>query len=155
MHGTMPTEQQVTPRTPLEQRALEDLARQDRPSWPANARVPVVCRDWCERCWHRWVRVRTLEHLCGQRYWEELDRGDFALLESERHSNGPLVDAIVRLLRSGDDNLTVIARLVDGGWRVSDAARILLKLDLRTRRLPRFRFLPPLAARGTRAAGGH
>jgi len=133
-----------TPRTPLEKRAIEEIRRQQHPSWPANARVPVVCREWCDRCWHRWLRARTLEHVYGQQYWKELDRGDCAILRRRSGWHAPLIEEIVRLMQTCDDNLAVMRGVVRQGLSVSEAAAILLEIKLNTRRIARFPFLPPL-----------
>ena len=130
-------------RTPLEQRAAQEMAAQNDPSpWSLGA-TPFVCRDWCNRCWHRWVRIRALEHLRGENYWEELDHRDFGLLRRDFHPNVALIREIERQLSTGDENLVVINRLVGEAWPLKDVADILSKIDLNGRRLPRFAFLPP------------
>ena len=38
-------------------------------------------RRWVQNHWWGYLRARWLEHLQGARFWVELDRGDFGLLQ--------------------------------------------------------------------------
>jgi len=118
----------------LERRAFADLAFSAR----CTAADVLAC---CNRCWGRWVRERTMEHLSGLRYWEELDRGDFALLRSEIHPNRVLVAEIVAAIATGSENLDVIVWAFDAGRPLDDVLTILATLDVNARRLPRFAWL--------------
>ena len=40
---------------------------------------------WVRLHWYGYLRVCWLEHLHGTRFWVELDRGDFGLLQREFH----------------------------------------------------------------------
>ncbi len=82
-----------------------------------------------------------MEHLSGLRYWEDLDRGDFALLRSEIHPNRVLVAEIVAAIATGSENLDVIVWAFDAGRPLDDVLTILATLDVNARRLPRFAWL--------------
>ena len=41
----------------------------------------VALRRWVQQHWWGYLRARWLEHLHGKRFWVELDRGDFGLLQ--------------------------------------------------------------------------
>lgn len=97
----------------------------------------------CERCWTRWLRARLVEHLRGEHYWAELDRGDFALLRDALPLNPPLLAAIVTLAAQGEENLAIIAWAIETGQPLEDVLGILTVLDLNARRMPRFAWLPP------------
>jgi hypothetical protein len=132
-----------TPLTALERRALADLTLEAEcaPSDP-------IAR--CDRCWGRWVRARVMEHLLGERCWEEFTRGDFALLRRELHPNRELVAEIVAAVAAGSENLGVIAWAFDAGKPLEDVLSILAVVDVNRRRLPRFAWLRR-AARCARA----
>jgi len=118
----------------LERRAFADLAFSAR----CTAADVLAC---CNRCWGRWVRERTMEHLSGLRYWDELDRGDFALLRSEIHPNRVLVAEIVAAIATGSENLDVIIWAFAAAKPLDDVLAILATLDVNARRLPRFSWL--------------
>ena len=39
----------------------------------------IAIRRWVQQHWNGYLRARWLEHLQGNRFWVELDRGDFGL----------------------------------------------------------------------------
>lgn len=90
----------------------------------------------------RWLRVRLVEHWCGQHFWHELDRGDFGLLRKPIHANRGLVADIVALIVTGNENLTIIAWAIETARPLEDVIAILSVLDVNARRLPRFAWMP-------------
>jgi hypothetical protein len=107
--------------------SLERRAREDRDE--------VQC---CARCYGRWLRTRLMEHWRGERYWAELDRGDFGLLSTARHPRGTLFADIVALIATGSENLTVITWALETGRPVEEVVDILTLLDVNARRVPVF-----------------
>src|SRR5262249_7332685 len=63
-------------------------------------------KAWARRHWRPFVRACWLQHLRGERYWAEVDRGDFGLLAGTAATG--LVAEVVALLRDGGENLDVI-----------------------------------------------
>jgi len=120
--------------TQLERRALDELALRTGCSTADR----FAC---CDRCWHRWVRARFMEHLRGERYWDELDRGDFGLLRHAWHPNAALVDQIVARIADGGENLCILAWAVDAALPLDEVVAVLRTLDVNVRRLPRFSWL--------------
>jgi hypothetical protein len=120
--------------TPLERRAFADLAFGTR----CTAADVLAC---CDRCWSRWVRERTMEHLFGRHYWDELDRGDFALLRGEVHPDRVLVSEVVAAIATGRENLDVIMWAFEAGRPLDDVLAVLATIDVNAHRLPRFRWL--------------
>src|SRR5262249_25668949 len=55
----------------------------------------AAIRRWVQEHWWGYLRARWLEHLQGKRFWVELDRGDFGLLQREFHDNTLLLDRIL------------------------------------------------------------
>jgi hypothetical protein len=110
--------------------SLERRARQDR--------AGLEC---CVRCYGAWLRARLLEHWRGERFWTELDRGDFGLLSADRHPRGTLFADIVALIATGSENLTIIIWALETGRPIDDVVDILTVLDVNARRLPRFPWL--------------
>ncbi len=127
------------------------LASSARADWALRAGCapcdPFAC---CERCWARWVRARLLEHWHGERYWAELDRGDFALLQVPVHPNTALLAEIVALVAEGEENLAIIGWAVETARPLEDVLSILTALDLNGRRLRRFAWLSRPTHRCTR-----
>ena len=91
--------------------------------------------DWSRKHFRRWCRDRWIEHLSGDRYWIELDKADFGLLQREFHPNFPLVQAIVQRIRSGGENLDILTWVMECGENLFDALEILYLLDINSRRL--------------------
>lgn len=94
------------------------------------------------RAFERWLRARLIEHWSGDRYWHELDRDDFGILHREVHPDRFLVADIVAILLTGGENLTVIAWALATSRSLDDVVAILSVLDVNSRRLPRFAWLP-------------
>jgi hypothetical protein len=125
--------------TPLEERALAEL---HAPPQPTAGRI-----DCCRRCWTRWLRVRLLEHLSGETYWKELDRGDFGVLRTEVHPDRPLLDEIAAHVGCGLENIEIIAWSLEHGRSQDAVLAILVLLDVNGRRVPRFPWLGAAAPR--------
>lgn len=93
-------------------------------------------RAWAARHWPGFVRARVLEHLTGQRFWVELDRGDFGLLPRTFPDHADLVREIVARFAAGADNLTIISWAVATGQPTRAVADILQAIDINQRQLP-------------------
>jgi hypothetical protein len=92
-------------------------------------------RLWVKRHWWGYLRARWLEHLQGKRFWVELDRGDFGLLQREFHDNTLLLDRILDRLKSGQENLDIIIWAMNWGLPMTPVLQILEALDINSRRL--------------------
>jgi hypothetical protein len=92
-------------------------------------------RLWVRRHWWGYLRARWLEHLQGKRFWVELDRGDFGLLQREFHDNTLLLDRILDRLKSGQENLDIIIWAMNWGLPMTPVVQILEALDINSRRL--------------------
>jgi hypothetical protein len=92
-------------------------------------------RRWVQQHWTGYLRARWLEHLQGKRFWVELDRGDFGLLERKFHDNTLLLDRILDRLMAGQENLHVICWAHDWNVPVGPVLLILEALDINSRRL--------------------
>ena len=92
-------------------------------------------RLWVKRHWWGYLRARWLEHLQGKRFWVELDRGDFGLLQREFHDNTLLLDRILDRLKSGQENLDILCWALDWGLETQPIVDILTALDINSRRL--------------------
>ena len=90
---------------------------------------------WFKEHWWRYCRARWMEHLQGTRYWQELDRGDFGLLQNPPPSSHPtLMDQILARLRTGQENLNIITWAHDERLPIDEVLRILELLDVNSRR---------------------
>ena len=92
-------------------------------------------RRWVREHWWGYLRAKWVEHLQGRRFWVELDRGDFGLLQREFHDDDLLLDRILDRLKSGQENLQVLCWASQ--WRIpmEPVVRILTALDINSRRL--------------------
>jgi hypothetical protein len=92
-------------------------------------------RRWVKEHWWGYLRARWIQHLEGKQFWEELDRGDFGLLQRRFHDDSLLLDRILDRLKSGQENLDIIRWALDWGINLDDVRTILLALDINSRRL--------------------
>ena len=95
----------------------------------------AAIRRWVQCHWWGYLRARWLEHLQGKRFWVELDRGDFGLLQRRFHDNTLLLDRILDRLKSGQENLDIINWAQTWGIPTEPVLQILEALDINSRRL--------------------
>jgi hypothetical protein len=95
----------------------------------------AAIRRWVQNHWWGYLRARWLEHLQGKRFWVELDRGDFGLLQRKFHDNTLLLDRILDRLKSGQENLDIICWAHTWGIPMDSVLEILEALDINSRRL--------------------
>src|SRR5437870_11518313 len=87
-------------------------------------------RRWVREHWWGYLRARWLEHLQGRRFWVELDRGDFGLLQRRLHANTLLLDRILDRIKAGQENLDIICWALEWGIDTSPLIQILETLDI-------------------------
>src|SRR5436189_3184497 len=75
----------------------------------------AAIRRWVRIHWWGFLRARWLEHLQGKRFWVELDRGDFGLLQLRFPDEALLLDRILDRLNAGEDNVDNSRWAVDPG----------------------------------------
>jgi hypothetical protein len=92
-------------------------------------------RRWVQCHWWGYLRARWLEHLQGRRFWVELDRGDFGLLQRKFQDCDLLLDRILDRLKSGQENLDIICWAQNWGISIEQVILILEALDINSRRL--------------------
>jgi hypothetical protein len=92
-------------------------------------------RRWVTEHWRGYLRAKWLEHLQGKRFWIELDRGDFGLLQHAFRHHGLLLDRIVDRIKAGQENLHIL--LWAETWNIprEPVLQILEALDINSRRL--------------------
>jgi hypothetical protein len=95
----------------------------------------AAIRRWVKDHWWGYLRARWLEHLQGRRFWMELDRGDFGLLQRRFDDNTLLLDRILDRLKTGQENLDIILWALDWGIPMPSVLQILEALDINSRRL--------------------
>jgi hypothetical protein len=98
-------------------------------------------RAWMRRHWWGFLRERWVEHLQGKRFWVELERSDFGLLQREFPDHMLLLERILDRVKCGKGNLDVIAWAVEWGLPMAPTRAILEALDTNSRRLVE-RFAP-------------
>ena len=95
----------------------------------------AAIRRWVKDHWWGYLRARWLEHLQGKRFWVELDRGDFGLLQRRFDDNTLLLDRILDRLKAGQENLDIIRWAQDWNIPLEPVILILEALDINSRRL--------------------
>jgi hypothetical protein len=95
----------------------------------------AAIRKWVKQHWWGYLRARWLEHLQGTKFWLELDRGDFGLLQRRFQDQSLLLDRILDRLKSGQENLDVILWAQDWGIAFEAVCEILEAFDINSRRL--------------------
>lgn len=91
--------------------------------------------DWYSRYWRIFCRECYIEHLQGERFWIELDAGDFGLLCGKFHDDMTLVNQIVDIFKAGGENLDVVSHAIRNGIDVNEVLRLLQVLDINARRI--------------------
>lgn len=91
--------------------------------------------DWYSRYWRLFCRECYIEHLQGERFWIELDAGDFGLLRGKFHDNMELVNDIVEIFKNGGENLDVVNHAIKKGIDFDDVLNLLQILDINARRI--------------------
>ena len=92
-------------------------------------------RRWISDHWNGYLRARWLEHLQGKRYWVELDRDDFELLQTRFQDQLLLLDRIVDRLKVGQENLHIIQWALRFHLPMQEVCAILEALDINSRRM--------------------
>src|ERR1700692_1335344 len=75
----------------------------------------AAIRRWVKEHWWGYLRARWLEHLQGKRFWVELSRVDYGLLERKFQEDSLLLDCILDRLKAGKENLDVLLWAQDFG----------------------------------------
>ena len=101
----------------------------------------AAIRRWVQCHWWGYLRARWLEHLQGKRFWVELDRGDYGLLQHRFRERSLLLDRILDRLKEGKENLDIIVWAQEWGIPIEPVLEILEALDINSRRLAA-RFAP-------------
>jgi hypothetical protein len=103
----------------------------------------AAIRRWVQQHWWGYLRDRWLEHIHGKRFWVELDKGDFGILQKAFQDKSLLLDRIIDRLKTGQENLEIILWALDWGIETASVRQILETLDINSRRLAhRFDPLP-------------
>jgi hypothetical protein len=112
----------------------------DRFKWIESERAGCdqgegAVRRWVREHWNGYLRSCWLEHLQGRRFWVELDRGDFGLLQRAFKDDQILLDRIVDRLKAGQENLDIICWARQFHLPIDRVLGILEALDINSRRL--------------------
>ncbi|WZO99518.1 hypothetical protein EP7_001125 [Isosphaeraceae bacterium EP7] len=126
---------------PSHRRSLHDqgIEEAERHKWIQSQKAGhdlgvAAIREWVRMHWNGFLRDRWIEHLEGVSYWIELDHIDFGLLRQDFHDS-PLLDEILRRVKSGQENLEVINWAIVEGHDSNQVFEILLALDINGRRI--------------------
>lgn len=128
--------------TPTErERLFEEATREaDRHKWIESEKAGYdmgdhAIRQWHKDYWRSWCRERWVEHLRGDRFWIELDKGDYGLLRRKFNENWNMIERIVERIKEGGENLDIIQWASDKGFEIDTVLDVLKTLDINSRRL--------------------
>jgi hypothetical protein len=100
----------------VERRSLRDESWSEacRERWIASEKAGCdqgeqVLRYWVRKHWQGFLRARWIEHMQGSRFWVELDRDEFGLLQRRELEHArALLDEIIEKIRCGAENLDIL-----------------------------------------------
>lgn len=95
----------------------------------------AAIHKWVKEHWSGYLRARWVEHIQGTKFWQELDRGDFGILQREFRQDQVLLDRIVDRLKLGQENLDIICWARHWNLPMDKVIQILEALDINSRRL--------------------
>ena len=94
---------------------------------------------WMKEHWNGYLRAKLLEHLLGYKFWSEIDKGDFAIIQHAFVGQDVLLGHIIERLKVNQENLDILLWAQDGRVNTEEVIRILETLDINSRRLaPKF-----------------
>ena len=119
---------------------VECVGEADRFKWIESEKAghdlgERAIKNWIQQHWWDYLRARWLEHLRGNCFWTELDRGDFGLLQQDFTEHKQLLSQIVNFLKDGRENLGVIAWADLNEIPSEPVQQILEALDINSRRI--------------------
>ena len=94
----------------------------------------VAIDQWVRRHWNAFLRDRWIEHIEGRRFWIELDRDDFGLLQRAFFDNA-IFDPILGHLKAGWENLELLIWAREQTLPMDEVIEILEILDINRRRI--------------------
>jgi hypothetical protein len=95
--------------------------------------------EWYQRFWWTFLRHRHLEHLMGERMWDEFDQRSFGILQPFLLSRGTLAREVVELYKSGWENLDIINWAMRQDIPIREVHDCLLLINMNDARIdPRF-----------------
>ena len=96
----------------------------------------AAVKQWSKSHWLRFYRWCFVQHLCGERPWQEFDQTTFGLLSNSVRAPRELLDEILDRVRLGAENLSLIVWAHECLLPMDHVIDILEALDINSRRLP-------------------
>lgn len=91
--------------------------------------------EWYGRYWRDYCRRKRLEHLRGERCYEEFGVGLFGCLQPLLHRADPLIERVVDMLDAGMENLEIILWALDRRIDIECVHEVLAVVDVNEGRL--------------------
>ena len=95
----------------------------------------AALHDWYGRYWSGYCRIKRIEHVIGDRCWQEFQDGPSQFLLDLYHSQDLLFGLILDRVSQGWENLDVIVWSIDWGLPMDRVQAILLELNINCARL--------------------
>jgi hypothetical protein len=97
--------------------------------------------EWYNRFWWTFLRYRHLEHLMGERLWDEFDHESFGLLQPFLRAHGDLAHELVERFRSGWENLDIINWATHQDFPMDEVYDCLVLINMNDARIdPQFNY---------------
>jgi hypothetical protein len=98
---------------------------------------PDAIRYWAVRHWPGFIRHRCIQHMLGEKFWLELGRKQFGILEDIPQEMRPILEVVVERLICGDENLGMVVWLCKQPPEQQPCIRYLLcRIDINSYRKP-------------------
>ncbi len=68
----------------------------------------LLIRDWCQRHWRTFQRFRRIEHLFGERCYQQFPKEEFGVWSGRVREEGSLFDIILGAFECGMENLEFV-----------------------------------------------
>ena len=108
--------------------------------------------DWHRRHWTIWLRHRWLEHLLGERCWQEFEPWRFGRLKALFATHAALMEEVTEMVRRGAENMDILWWAAREGRTLAVVVRMLIELRLNEIRCTRscfaFAKFPPGQGQG-------
>ena len=91
--------------------------------------------EWYRRFWDSFVRLRHVEHLLGEIFWEEFPETSFAVFRPVLNDRDEFCHEVIDLYRQGWENLDFYTRAYQVDWNIERVFDLLLLINMNDARM--------------------
>lgn len=86
--------------------------------------------EWFKKNWKNWYRNYLVEHICGNKFWEEFGKEEFDLIHKNIIPNSTLMNQVISSVSKYGENLGIIQWALDNNHNLDQVNHILKVLDI-------------------------